>query len=70
MTCKACDNTGWVCETHADRPGECSVSPRSCKCGGACMPCLICNQPDEGERPRAPPGFSVRADADEKEAVH
>ncbi len=46
MKCEACDNTGWVCEAHPDRPS-----------GAAAMPCLVCNQPEPGERPRLPAGL-------------
>jgi hypothetical protein len=64
MRCEVCDNTGWVCENHADRPSDCGDSKRGCTCGGAGMPCLVCNQPEPGERPRMPMGFVPRDDAD------
>jgi hypothetical protein len=54
MRCEVCDNTGWVCENHADRPSDCGDSERACTCGGAGTPCLVCNQPEPGERPRLP----------------
>lgn len=45
MSCQRCDDTGWVCERHDDRPHE--DSPRSCRvtstCRGAGMPCPDCN---------------------------
>jgi hypothetical protein len=28
MPCEVCDNTGWVCEKHADRPSDCGDSKR------------------------------------------
>ena len=44
MRCEVCDNTGWVCENHADRPSDCGGdSKRACTCGGAGMPCLVWN---------------------------
>jgi hypothetical protein len=53
--CPACRDTGWVCEEHADRPwGD---HPNACTCGGAGMPCLLCNQPKDGERPQMPKGL-------------
>jgi len=40
--CVICDQTGWVCENHADKPWD-GVSARSDACGcGAGMPCT-CN---------------------------
>jgi hypothetical protein len=62
--CTACDNTDWVCEDHPDRPSDCGNSPRACACGAAGRPCLICNQPGNGERRRLPAGFVPRDDAD------
>jgi hypothetical protein len=41
--CVRCDDTGWVCEAHPDRPWS---GPRACECGGAALPCDVCN-PDE-----------------------
>ncbi|TWB66650.1 hypothetical protein [Bradyrhizobium sacchari] len=34
--CTICDDTGWVCENHPDRPWD---GPRGCTCGGAGVPC-------------------------------
>jgi hypothetical protein len=69
MTCNACDDTGWVCEAHPDRPSDCGDSKRACTCGGAGMPCRMCNAPAPGERPRMPPGFTPRDDVD-KGPIH
>jgi hypothetical protein len=71
MKCEACDDTGWVCENHPDRPSECggNASALACRCGGAGMPCLMCNNPKPGERPRLPADFIVHKDAD-KGSVH
>jgi hypothetical protein len=66
VRCEVCDDTGWVCENHPDRPSDCGGSKRLdvCICGGAGMPCLECNQPKEGERPRMPADFIPALDRD------
>src|SRR5690606_1390172 len=46
MKCETCDDTGWVCEHHVNRPFN---GPKACGCGGAGMPCIVCN--GDGERP-------------------
>ena len=47
--CPTCDDKGWVCENHADRPWD-GVSNRHDACGcGAGMPCKECVP--EGEFP-------------------
>ncbi|OAF11763.1 hypothetical protein AYJ54_07845 [Bradyrhizobium centrolobii] len=61
MTCDLCDDCGWVCENHPDRPWD---GPRACTCGGAGAPCPHCNVPAEGEPPRMPKGFRVDIDKD------
>jgi hypothetical protein len=35
MTCDLCDDTGWTCENHPDRP---FAGPNACPCEGAGMP--------------------------------
>jgi hypothetical protein len=40
------------------------VHARARRCGGAGMPCLVCNQPKDGERPRLPPDFVPQSDRD------
>jgi len=60
MKCPRCDDARWVCEAHEDRPWEGADSPRACKCGGAGMPCGLCNRGDE---PELEPGFQVTAAA-------
>jgi hypothetical protein len=52
--CLVCESTGWVCENHPDMPWD---GPRACRCGGAGMPCLICNPSSLDEPPRLPKGF-------------
>ena len=49
MRCEVCEDTGWVCENHPDRPSDCggSTSKRVCGCGAG-MPCLLCNTPKLG----------------------
>jgi hypothetical protein len=49
------------------RPSDCGDSKRACTCGGAGMPSRMCNEPAPGERPRMPPGFTPRDDADIKD---
>ena len=60
-TCANCDDLGWVCENHPDRPWE---GPRACNCGGAGAPCPACNAAGDGEVPRMPEGFRVEVDKD------
>jgi hypothetical protein len=59
MACKLCDDTGWVCEDHGDRPlkGD-SARSDACDCGVG-MPCPRCNA---GEPPRPPRGMTVALD--------
>lgn len=41
--CKNCDDTGWVCEAHEDRPwGGVSSRADACDCGAG-SPCDVCN---------------------------
>ena len=55
--CARCDDTGWVCETHDDRPW------RDCDCGAPRMPCPDCNaSAGPHDPPRMPPGFTVTLD--------
>ena len=42
--CNNCDDTGWVCEGHPDRPWD-GGSSRADACGcGAGAPCDVCNE--------------------------
>lgn len=50
--CRTCDGEGWVCEDHPDKPWG---NGKNC-CGGAGMPCRICNPSDYSTPPRMPPG--------------
>ncbi len=59
MKCLCCEDTGWVCENHPDRPffGDCAYD-----CGGAGAPCPVCNRTDPGDPddvPEMPEGFVV-----------
>jgi hypothetical protein len=50
--CTICDETGWVCESHPDRPtGMFSTRADACNCGDARMPCEACNQSNRDRRP-------------------
>jgi hypothetical protein len=46
-----------------------TINPDACRCSAAGMPCLACNQPKEGERPRMPADFIPHIDRD-KGPVH
>jgi hypothetical protein len=61
MKCALCEDCGWVCEAHPDRPWE---GKDACTCGGAGAPCPSCNAPENGEAPRLPKDF--RTDFDNK----
>lgn len=44
--CRACADTGHVCENHPDRPWDgISDDINACHCGGAGMPCPACCDP-------------------------
>jgi hypothetical protein len=51
--CNNCDDKGWVCEVHPDRPFK-GVSDRAdaCECGPG-MPCPICHPWREEDHPPA-----------------
>src|SRR5258708_35371476 len=51
MKCSRCEETGWVCEAHPDKPweGEHACGPR-------------CNPSDENVAPRPPKGFRTEFD--------
>lgn len=51
MECKNCDSSGWVCENHTDMPWLVGKQKEQ-HCGGAGMPCAICNPCDENIKPR------------------
>jgi hypothetical protein len=44
--CFRCDDCGWVCENHPERPWQ---GPNACECGGAGMRCPSCNCADGHE---------------------
>ena len=60
-----CGGARWVCEAHPDKPwdGE-SDREDACHCGGAGMPCPVCNRTVGKERPEMPPGFRTMIDTD------
>lgn len=41
VLCTACNDTGWVCEEHHDKPMDHDG------CRGAGMPCRVCNGPGD-----------------------
>lgn len=51
--CCNCHDQGWVCESHPNIPWD--DGDASC-CGGAGMPCKVCNDCDEDTAPRMPKG--------------
>ena len=54
-TCETCGGEMWVCENHPDKAwGE----GDGC-CGGAGMPCRICNPCDRDNPPKMSPGTTV-----------
>jgi len=54
MNCLRCGGLGWVCENHPASPWN-KDAPDGCECGAG-MPCEDCNQ---DEPPRMPPGITV-----------
>ena len=59
MVCDLCDDTGWVCEDHGDRPLK-ADSRRADACPfGAGIPCPRCNRDSRhvAQVPRLPPGM-------------
>ncbi|MEO8596430.1 MAG: hypothetical protein ABI759_24135, partial [Candidatus Solibacter sp.] len=62
---KACGGTGWVCEDHDNKPwGDASTSDDACHCGGAGMPCPMCNPSDPDNPPKMPDGYRTIFDKD------
>jgi hypothetical protein len=61
MICAICEDIGWVCENHPERPWD---GPHACSCGGAGAPCPNCNVPVDGEPPRMPEGFRTEVNKD------
>jgi hypothetical protein len=57
--CAHCEDCGWVCENHPDKPWE---GPRACSCGGAGAPCPACNGTNDGTAPRMPSGLKTEVD--------
>jgi len=58
--CANCDRTGWVCETHPNRPFKMfSKRADACDCRGAGVPCQVCNT---GSPTYLPPEFRTMLD--------
>lgn len=63
--CNQCDDTGWVCENHVALPWSgCSERGNACKCGGAGMPCTLCNPCDYDNPPDMSRAMKVKLDKD------
>jgi hypothetical protein len=61
MKCIPCEDSGWVCEKHPQRPWQ---GAHACRCGsGVGMPCPKCNPSDRDNPPRLPSGFTDDDDA-------
>ena len=58
--CTRCDDIGWVCENHTDKPRR--DGPGGCTCGAG-APCPARNVANADNPPRDPAG-SVRAELD------
>jgi hypothetical protein len=69
MTCVVCDNTGWVCENHPDRPWK-GFSKRfdACDCGAG-APCDLCN-PSDGDHPPDMSRTGMKVDIDDNGPRH
>ena len=52
--CATCEDEGWVCENHNDKPWR--RGEGGCDCGAG-QPCDDCNPSDRNNPPRMPPGF-------------
>jgi hypothetical protein len=51
VKCQICDDAGWVCENHPDKPWD-GTSSRADACGcGAGAPCKACNPCDDETAP-------------------
>ncbi|SHH20212.1 hypothetical protein SAMN05443248_4046 [Bradyrhizobium erythrophlei] len=57
VKCSLCEDCGWVCESHPDKPWE---GEHACTCGAAGAPCPRCNAGDDD--PRMPKGFKTEFD--------
>jgi hypothetical protein len=55
-TCLNCQDQRWVCENHERKPWD--PDGEQC-CGGAGMPCPMCNHSDRDNPPALPPGMIV-----------
>jgi hypothetical protein len=62
--CARCDSWRWVCENHPTKPW---LGDHACECGGAGMPCPVCNRSDADNPPELPEGFEAIAMNDNNE---
>jgi len=52
--CARCEDLGWVCENHDDKPWR--DGPGGCECGAG-APCPACNLSNADNAPRDPSDF-------------
>ena len=58
VDCLICHGARWACEAHPALPwGGASDHSDACHCGGAGMPCPVCNWSPDRERPEMPEGY-------------
>lgn len=63
--CTNCNDMGWVCENHTDKPWSGCTPPDMVSCGcGAGQPCHVCNPSDYDNPPKDPPGWRTGLDKD------
>jgi hypothetical protein len=59
IKCSHCEDCGWGCERHTEKPWE---GPHACPCGAPGAPCPVCNATNDGDAPRMPGGFKTEVD--------
>ena len=69
VKCRLCEDYGWVCEEHPERPWE---GPHACICGAAGAPCAVMLRPMERRRAfRTASGLSsIRTAGDTEREPH
>jgi hypothetical protein len=59
MKCDFCEDSGWVCKRHLERPWD---GDSACGCGAPCALCPACNAANDRAAPRMPDGFKTDID--------